>query len=69
MIENLEEEDVVGKTGGPVSSSTVHCSHFTAPTLQSFFSSKLVEHRTECETRFDMTGWNLFKWEGYKSLV
>ena len=34
VIKHLEEEEVLGKTGRPVSSSTVDCPHSPAPTLQ-----------------------------------
>ena len=34
LIENLEEDKVVGKTRRPVGSSNVNCSHFGAPILQ-----------------------------------
>ena len=34
LVEHLEEEEVLGKTGRPVSSSTVNCPHSSTPTLQ-----------------------------------
>ena len=34
LKKHLEEEEVLGKTGRPVSSSTVNCPHSSTPTLQ-----------------------------------
>ena len=45
LIENLEEDKVIGKTRRPVGSSNVNCSHFSTPILQ----RRRCRHRIESQ--------------------